>query len=120
MRFILANARNRHDQLLPVLIRRGGMLAALIAPVAGFTAPVAGFTALVVALGAASTIGSRAQDDVVRGAADVPPVLKIGAQAPAFNLPGIDGKQHSIGEYSAKKVLVIIFTCDHCPVAQMY
>ena len=51
---------------------------------------------------------------------DVPPILKIGAQAPAFNLPGIDGKLHSLKEYDSSKVLAIVFTCNHCPVAQMY
>lgn len=51
---------------------------------------------------------------------DVPPVLKIGAHAPDFNLPGIDGKMHSLRDYTDSKVLVVIFNCDHCPVASMY
>src|SRR5258708_19159708 len=51
---------------------------------------------------------------------DVPPILKIGSQAPDFDLPGIDGKTHSMSEYASSKVLAIVFTCDHCPVAQMY
>jgi thiol-disulfide isomerase/thioredoxin len=50
----------------------------------------------------------------------IPPILKIGSPAPAFNLPGVDGKMHSIGDYASSKVLVVIFSCDHCPVAQMY
>src|ERR1700682_5895122 len=52
--------------------------------------------------------------------ADVPPILKIGSPAPDFNLPGIDGKNHTLAEYAGSKVLAIVFTCDHCPVAQMY
>jgi peroxiredoxin len=60
------------------------------------------------------------QTDVVRTAADVPPILKIGAQAPDFNLPGTDGKMHKLSEYASSNVLVVVFTCDHCPVAQMY
>ena len=48
------------------------------------------------------------------------PVLKVGSQAPDFSLPGIDGKTHSLKDYSSSKVLAIIFTCNHCPVAQMY
>lgn len=48
------------------------------------------------------------------------PILKIGAHAPAFNLMGVDGKMHSINEYAAAKVLVVIFSCNHCPIAQMY
>src|SRR3954452_5884707 len=61
-----------------------------------------------------------AQDDVIKPTADIPPVLKIGAQDPDFNLPGIDGKTHSLNEYASAKILAIVFTCDHCPVAQMY
>jgi peroxiredoxin len=63
---------------------------------------------------------AHAQDDSTPAAKDVPPILKIGASAPDFNLPGVDGKMHSLNEYAGSKVLVIVFTCDHCPVAQMY
>jgi peroxiredoxin len=63
---------------------------------------------------------ARAQDDVVHQGADVPPILKIGSAAPDFNLPGIDGKTHSLQEYASAKILVVAFTCDHCPIAQMY
>ncbi len=76
--------------------------------------------AAVAALSVALAMGGQAQGDVRGGAADVPPILKIGAQAPEFNLPGTDGKMHSLNEHAASKVLVIVFTCDHCPVAQMY
>jgi peroxiredoxin len=48
------------------------------------------------------------------------PVLAIGSHAPDFSLPGIDGKTHSLKEYDSSKVLAIVFTCNHCPVAQMY
>jgi peroxiredoxin len=51
---------------------------------------------------------------------DVPPILKIGAHAPGFHLLGVDGKYHSLEDYASSKVLVIIFNCDHCPIAQMY
>jgi peroxiredoxin len=60
-----------------------------------------------------------AQDDQP-AESDVPPILKVGSPAPDFNLPGIDGKNHSLHDYASSKVLAIIFTCDHCPVAQMY
>lgn len=69
---------------------------------------------------ALSAIASHAQDEAARPAAGAPPILKVGSPAPDFNLPGIDGKLHSLREYSASKVLVLIFTCNHCPVAQMY
>ena len=61
-----------------------------------------------------------AQDAPVKMTPDLPPILKIGAKAPDFNLPGIDGQRHTLSEYSASKVLAIVFTCDHCPVAEMY
>ncbi|HEY6290447.1 MAG TPA: redoxin domain-containing protein [Terriglobia bacterium] len=55
-----------------------------------------------------------------RAAGDEPPVLPIGSPAPDFCLPGIDGKTHCLKDYASAQVLVIIFTCNHCPTAQMY
>jgi peroxiredoxin len=46
--------------------------------------------------------------------------LEIGAKAPNFRLPGVDGKIHQLAEYDKAKVLVIVFTCNHCPTAQAY
>jgi peroxiredoxin len=46
--------------------------------------------------------------------------LEIGARAPDFNLPGVDGKRHRLAEYDMAKILVIVFTCNHCPTAQAY
>jgi len=51
---------------------------------------------------------------------DVPQILTIGAHAPGFHLLGVDGKYHSLQDYASAKVLVVIFNCDHCPIAQMY
>jgi peroxiredoxin len=48
------------------------------------------------------------------------PILAIGSSAPNFELPGIDGAIHKLSDYSASRVLVVIFTCNHCPIAQMY
>jgi peroxiredoxin len=48
------------------------------------------------------------------------PILPIGSPAPNFELPGVDGKTHKLSDYAASPVLVVIFTCDHCPIAQMY
>ena len=48
------------------------------------------------------------------------PTLAIGSAAPNFSLPGIDGKTHTLAEYKTAKVLVIVFTCNHCPTAQLY
>src|SRR2546422_2352073 len=49
-----------------------------------------------------------------------PSTLPIGAQAPDFCLPGIDDNVHCLKDYASSKVLVLIFTCNHCPTAQLY
>ncbi len=46
--------------------------------------------------------------------------LEIGATAPDFNLKGVDGKIYTLASFASAKVLVIIFTCNHCPTAQAY
>ena len=52
---------------------------------------------------------------------DIPPILKIGAKAPDFTLPDpVDGKTYSLKDFNYAKVLVVVFTCDHCPTAEMY
>lgn len=48
------------------------------------------------------------------------PTLPIGSKAPAFSLKGVDGKTYSLTSFSKYKILVIIFTCNHCPTAQAY
>src|SRR5215469_15203216 len=46
--------------------------------------------------------------------------LPIGAEAPDFRLPGVDGKTYSLKDFADAKVLVVVFTCNHCPTAQAY
>ena len=47
--------------------------------------------------------------------------VKIGAAAPAWSdLPGTDDKKHSLADYKDAKLLVLVFTCNHCPVARAY
>lgn len=46
--------------------------------------------------------------------------LAIGAAAPDFKLVGVDGKYHTLADYAEAKVLVVVFTCNHCPTAQAY
>lgn len=46
--------------------------------------------------------------------------LEIGAAAPDFELPGVDGKTHRLADFAGAKVLVVVFTCNHCPTAQAY
>ena len=48
------------------------------------------------------------------------PTLAIGAKAPDFKLPGTDGKTYTLASFSKAKILVIVFTCNHCPTAQAY
>jgi len=46
--------------------------------------------------------------------------LRIGQQAPDFNLPGVVGLSYRLADFADADVLVIIFTCNHCPTAQAY
>lgn len=46
--------------------------------------------------------------------------LAIGAKAPDFNLPGVDDKHYQLSDFNHADVLVVIFTCNHCPTAQAY
>jgi peroxiredoxin len=48
------------------------------------------------------------------------PVLALGSSAPTFELPGVDGRVHKLSDYAGSRALVVVFTCDHCPIAQMY
>lgn len=41
--------------------------------------------------------------------------LQIGQPAPAFDLPGVDGKRCSLASFKDAKVLVVVFSCNHCP-----
>jgi thiol-disulfide isomerase/thioredoxin len=49
-----------------------------------------------------------------------PPTLALGAAAPDFTLPGVDGRDWSLGDFREAKALVVIFNCNHCPTAQAY
>ena len=47
--------------------------------------------------------------------------VSIGDAAPAWsNLPGVDGKKHSLADLKDKDVVVVAITCNHCPVATRY
>ena len=43
--------------------------------------------------------------------------MPVGTPAPAFSLPGTDGAVHSLDDFADAKVLVVVFTCNHCPYA---
>jgi len=49
-----------------------------------------------------------------------PGTLAIGAKAPDFNLPGIDGRNYTLESFKDAKILVIAFICNHCPTSQAY
>jgi peroxiredoxin len=47
--------------------------------------------------------------------------LNLGDPAPAWkNLPGVDGKKHSLADLKDKQIVVVVFTCNSCPVASDY
>ena len=46
--------------------------------------------------------------------------LAIGAPAPDFSLPGVDGKTYTLADFAGSKALVVVFTCNHCPTANAY
>ncbi len=49
------------------------------------------------------------------------PILPAGSAAPDFALPGVDGTVHRLADYeAASPVLAVVFTCNHCPIAQLY
>jgi len=44
-------------------------------------------------------------------------MVKLGSEAPYFNLPNTDGENVSL-DYFKAEILVVIFTCNHCPYAK--
>lgn len=47
--------------------------------------------------------------------------LAIGSKAPLFKeLAGVDGKKYSLTDFDNRPVLVLAFTCNHCPYVQAY
>ncbi|HVZ48691.1 MAG TPA: redoxin family protein [Gemmatimonadaceae bacterium] len=49
-----------------------------------------------------------------------PPVLAIGSPLPDFKLKGVDDKIYTPADFAAAKILLVVFTCNHCPTAQAY
>jgi len=41
--------------------------------------------------------------------------LQLNAKGPDFDLPGVDGKRYSLGSFKNSKILIIVFSCNHCP-----
>ncbi|MDB5390338.1 MAG: Alkyl hydroperoxide reductase and/or thiol-specific antioxidant family (AhpC/TSA) protein, partial [Planctomycetaceae bacterium] len=48
-------------------------------------------------------------------------IVEIGKKAPEWkDLPGVDGKPHSLAELKDSKIVVVIFLRNNCPIAQAY
>jgi len=41
--------------------------------------------------------------------------LALGATAPEFRLPGVDGRDCSPADFADAKILIVVFSCNHCP-----
>lgn len=46
--------------------------------------------------------------------------MELCGQAPAFSLPGVDGKTYSLDSFEGAKALVVVFSCNHCPYVKAY
>lgn len=41
--------------------------------------------------------------------------LALATEAPPFDLPGVDGRNHSLDDYADAPVLAVVWSCNHCP-----
>jgi peroxiredoxin len=46
--------------------------------------------------------------------------LALGSKAPDFSLPGVDGQTYTLASFAYKKILIVVFSCNHCPYVQAY
>ena len=46
--------------------------------------------------------------------------LSLGAEAPPFDLPGVDGRNHALGDYADVEALALVQSCNHCPYVQAW
>lgn len=46
--------------------------------------------------------------------------LTIGSKAIPFALRGVDGQEHSLASYADKDVVVVVFSCNHCPYVRAW
>lgn len=44
-----------------------------------------------------------------------PYTLALGQMAPRFDLPATDGRRYALDDFAEAEVLVVFFTCNHCP-----
>ena len=46
--------------------------------------------------------------------------LHAGDPAPDFELPGVDGKTYRLGDFANRKLMLVVFWCNHCPYVQAW
>jgi peroxiredoxin len=46
--------------------------------------------------------------------------LTLATEAPPFDLPGVDGRNHSLDDYADAPVLAVVWSCNHCPYVQAW
>lgn len=46
--------------------------------------------------------------------------MRIGDPAPDFSLPAVDGKTYRLADFASKPILIVVFSCNHCPYVQAY
>jgi peroxiredoxin len=46
--------------------------------------------------------------------------LHAGDPAPDFELPGVDGKTYRLGDFADRKLMLVVFWCNHCPYVQAW
>jgi peroxiredoxin len=46
--------------------------------------------------------------------------VALGTEAPQFDLPGVDGRNHSLDSYSGAEALMLVQSCNHCPYVQAW
>lgn len=47
-------------------------------------------------------------------------MLPLGSPAPDFDLESVDGKNYSLKTFAGSPVIVVVFTCNHCPYSRAY
>ena len=46
--------------------------------------------------------------------------IALATEAPTFDLPGVDGRRHSLGDYADTPALAVVWSCNHCPYVQAW
>lgn len=57
---------------------------------------------------------------ILQFSATAPSGYVVGDKADDFSLKNVDGKMVSLADYKDVKGYIVIFTCNHCPYAQLY